>query len=129
MIVGMGTDIVELARMDAAIKRGGENFLRRFCTERELREAKGGIAFYAGRWAAKEAASKALGCGIGAGCSFTDIEVSNDRHGAPVLQCHAPAALELEKRYPHLNWHLSISHEHAYAVATVIIESVDGGSL
>ncbi len=123
MIVGMGTDIVELARLDAAIKRGGEAFLRRFCTERELREGKGRVAFYAGRWAAKEAVSKALGCGIGAGCSFVDIEVSNDRQGAPVLRCHAPAALELEKRHPQLIWHLSISHEHDYAVATVIIES------
>lgn len=128
MIVGMGTDIVELARLDAAIKRGGEAFLRRFCTERELRESQGRLAFYAGRWAAKEAASKALGCGIGNRCAFADIEVSNDRLGAPVLQCHAPAALELQKRYPHLKWHLSISHEHAYAVATVIIESVEDGS-
>ena len=128
MIVGMGTDIVELARIDAAIKRGGDAFLRRFCTDKELLEAKGRLAFYAGRWAAKEAAAKALGCGIGAGCSFRDIEVSNDRRGTPVLQCRAPAALDLEKRHPHLSWHLSISHERAYAVAVVIIESVDDGS-
>ena len=123
MIVGMGTDIVELARLDAAIKRGGEVFLRRFCTDAELRGSGEKLEYYAGRWAAKEATAKALGCGIGARCAFTDIEVVNNIDGAPVLTCRAPAALELAKRHPHLTWHISISHERAYAVAVVMIES------
>ncbi len=122
MIVGIGTDIVELARLESAIKRGGETFLRRVCTEEEIECSGDKLQYYAGRWAAKEAAAKALGCGIGAGCAFTDIEVLNDCHGAPVLTCRAPAALDLEKRHGRLEWHISISHERAYAVATVIIE-------
>ena len=129
MIIGVGTDIVELARLNAAVKRGGELFLRRFCTENELRESGGKLEFYAGRWAAKEAAAKALGCGIGARCSFVDIEISNAADGSPRLRCSAPAFQELKKRYSQLRWHLSISHERAYAIAFVIIEGAPDESL
>ena len=124
MIVGMGTDIVELERLSRAIDRNGEAFIKRFCTEREQRESGGKLEYYAGRWAAKEAVAKALGCGIGADCSFTDIEISNDPHGAPVLICTAAAARSLGERHPDLRWHVSISHERSFAVATVIIESL-----
>lgn len=124
MIVGLGTDIVELDRMNRAIERNGEAFIKRFCTEREQRESGGKLEYYAGRWAAKEAAAKALGCGIGADCSFTDIEISNDAHGAPVLTCTAAAARALCEKHPDLRWHVSISHERSCAVATVIIESL-----
>ena len=124
MIVGMGTDIVELDRLSHAIDRNGEAFVKRFCTEREQRESGGKLEYYAGRWAAKEAAAKALGCGMGADCSFTDIEITNDGHGAPLLTCTAAAARALGKTHSDLRWHVSISHEHSYAVATVIIESL-----
>lgn len=125
MIIGIGTDIVELARLEAAITRGGEAFLRRVYTAAELSETKDRLEYLGGRWAAKEAAAKALGCGIGAGCSFADIEVIDDDAGAPTITCHAPAAVRLAEHCGSLRWHVSISHEHAYAVATVIIE--DGG--
>ena len=126
MIIGMGTDIVELARVEAAIARNGEAFLRRVYTEKELAEAGGRRERLGGRWAAKEAAAKALGCGIGAMCSFTDIEISDAPSGAPMLSCDAPAAKLLAEKYRELRWHVSISHEHAYAVATVIVEAPDG---
>lgn len=124
MIIGMGTDIVELDRLEAAIARNGEAFLRRVYTAGELDEARGRRERLGGRWAAKEAAAKALGCGIGADCSFTDIEIAAGPSGAPVLQCRAPAALRLAELHRELRWHVSISHERAYAVATVILEAL-----
>ena len=122
MIIGIGTDIVEIARIKAAIERNGEDFLRRVYTAAELDEAGERIERLSGRWAAKEAAAKALGCGIGGGCAFTDVEISDAPSGAPTLRCQAPAALRLKERCRNLRWHVSISHERAYAVATVIIE-------
>jgi holo-[acyl-carrier protein] synthase len=124
MIVGIGTDIVDMGRLREVLARHGEVFTGHVYTEREQREAGGRIEYYAGRWAAKEAAAKALGCGMGATCSFTDIEISNDPHGAPVLNCTAGAALELAKKHHSLRWHVSISHERSCAVAIVIIESI-----
>ena len=123
MIIGIGTDIVELARLGKAIKHGGDAFLKRVYTPKELDEGQLRLEYLGGRWAAKEAASKALGCGIGSGCAFTDIEISSDSSsGAPVLNCTAPAARSLKEHHRGLRWHVSISHEHAYAVATVIVE-------
>lgn len=125
MILGMGTDIVDLTRLDAAIERNGEAFLRRVYTADELSEARGRREYLGGRWAAKEAAVKALGCGIGGECSFTDVEVIDAPSGAPVLKCRAEAARSLAERHGGLRWHVSISHERAYAVATVIIEAAE----
>lgn len=124
MIVGIGTDIVDTGRLHDALARNGDAFIKRIYTEREQRESGGRLEYYAGRWAAKEAAAKALGCGMGATCSFTDIEISNDPHGAPLLNCTAVAALELAKKHHSLRWHVSISHERSCAVAVVIIESI-----
>ena len=124
MIVGMGTDIVDTGRLRDVLARNGEAFIGRIYTEREQHESGGRVEYYAGRWAAKEATAKALGCGMGALCSFTDIEISNDPYGAPVLNCTAAAALEMEKKHTTLRWHVSISHEHSFAVAVVIIESI-----
>ena len=122
MIIGIGTDIVELARLEQAVKRGGDAFLKRVYTANELEEGRSRLEYLGGRWAAKEAAAKALGCGIGSGCSFTDIEISDSTSGAPALNCTAPASEVLAEHYRGLRWHVSISHEHAYAVAMVIVE-------
>ena len=119
MIVGLGTDIVEIARIEQVINRHGAEFLDRVYTAAEQREGNGRLSYLAGRWAAKESAAKALGCGIGADCAFADIEVLNDELGRPVMTCRAAAA---EKLGNGLRWHVSISHEDAYAVATVIVE-------
>ena len=125
MIIGIGTDIVELDRLKAAVARNGEAFLQRVYTAAELAEAKDRLEYLGGRWAAKEAAAKALGCGIGGGCLFTDIEVADNAAGAPTITCRAPAAVRLAERCGNLRWHVSISHERAYAVATVIIENCE----
>lgn len=121
MIVGLGTDIVEISRMEAALARNGALFRDRVFTAAEQREAGTRLSYFAGRWAAKEAAAKALGCGFGSGCALTDIEVLNDDLGAPHLTCTAPAAQALNGGK--LRFLVSISHEKAYAAATVIIET------
>jgi len=125
MIVGIGTDMVEIARITAMIERYGDAARRRFCTGRELLEARergDSPLFFAGRWAAKEAVSKALGCGIGRDCAFLDIEVDNDPNtGAPHIRLTGGAAATAE-RLGGKRWHISISHEAKYAIATVLLE-------
>lgn len=118
MIVGHGIDLQELAAIEKALaKQSG--FAERVLTERELRrfsELKGRrqIEYLAGRWAAKEAFSKALGTGIGR-LTCRDIEVLSDEKGAPYL-----ASPEM----PHKVW-VSISHSGNFAQASVIVEERD----
>ncbi|MBR7131046.1 MAG: holo-ACP synthase [Lentisphaeria bacterium] len=122
-IVGLGTDIVELRRIEAVMTRFARQFRERIYTPAELAlaESKNNhIAYFAGRWAAKEAVSKALGCGIGEACAFTDIEILNDEKGRPVMTLanaakRTAAALNVD------SIKISISHENKYAVATVIL--------
>ena len=121
MILGLGTDIVEIGRISAVAERHGEHFAARVFTAGETAQAHGRVSYLAGRWAAKEAAAKALGCGIGEKCALTDVEVLDDADGAPRLFCSAPALESFGGKS--LCWHVSISHEREYAVATVILES------
>ena len=121
MIIGVGTDIVGIERIAAVLSHHGEHFAERVFTANETAQAHDRISYFAGRWAAKEAAAKALGCGIGERCALTDIEVIDDAAGAPRLFCTAPALKDFAGKT--LRWHVSISHEKAYAVATVILES------
>ena len=123
MILGIGTDIVEIERIAAVIARHGEHFAERVFTPDETAQARDRISYFAGRWAAKEAAAKALGCGIGEMCALTDVEILDDAAGAPHLGCTAPAVKHFAGRT--LRWHVSISHEKAYAVATVILEDAE----
>lgn len=121
MIKGTGVDIVEIPRIAKAFERA--SFVARVCTPLEIAagERKKSAAYWAGRWAAKEAFAKALGCGIGKDCRFQDIEITNDVSGAPRLNCSGAAAEKL-KRLGANNIHLSISHSRDCAVAMVIIE-------
>ena len=124
MIAGIGTDIVEIQRVAASLQRFGNAFRNRVFTPAELEEAhrrNETPSFYAGRWAAKEAAAKALGCGIGEQCAFTEIEILSGEHGAPRLTFSGRAA-ETAARLGTKQFHISISHERAYAVAFVVLE-------
>lgn len=114
MIVGIGIDIIELARIEKFIEQ--EKFIARMLTEREKTlfaslSGRRKVEFLAGRFAAKEAYAKALGTGIGKKVSFQDIEVVNDEYGKPMVV--APTEHQV---------HVSISHSREYAVAQVIIE-------
>jgi len=122
MLAGIGNDITECARIQQALERHGNSFLNHFLTAREQAESGGKLSYYAGRWAAKEAVSKALGCGIGEHCAFTDIEILNNPAGKPEAVLSGAA----EKTARDLNAvriHISISHERQYAVAVAVLET------
>ena len=121
-IIGLGTDIVEMQRIADVLSERGETFKKRLLTEAEnnLPSKRDEVIFCAGRWAAKEACSKALGCGIGKQCSFTDIEILNALSGQPEITLKG-AALARFEQLGGKTICLSISHERHYAVATVII--------
>ncbi len=125
MIVGIGTDIIKIDRMTALFERHGKAFVDRIFTDDEKTEAttrKNPIEYYAGRWAAKEAVSKALQCGIGKNCSWHDINIKNTPEGNPQLFLIGSAAAKAAKINA-VNFHVSISHEREYACAMVILEA------
>lgn len=124
-IVGLGTDIAEIERVEKALARSGDAFAKRILTEQELEKfysLKQQGRFLAKRFAAKEAASKALGTGIAQGVTFHDFTISNNEFGAPVLTL-SNKAFEIAQAKQINAIHLSISDERHYAVATVIYES------
>jgi len=112
----VGTDIVEIERVRKSIDRFGDKFKDRFLTASEIDRVES-ISSIAGLWAAKEAISKALGCGIGRDLSFLDITIEKDSRGAPYFEL-SPKAQELH----HIkSSSLSISHDGGFAIAVVII--------
>ncbi|KAB2825649.1 holo-ACP synthase [Aliivibrio finisterrensis] len=124
-IVGLGTDIAEIERVEKALSRSGDAFAERILSQSEFEQyqsLKQKGRFLAKRFAAKEAASKALGTGIAHGVTFHDFSVSNDENGKPILELMGKA-LELSQKMDVSHIHLTISDERHYAVATVIFES------
>jgi holo-[acyl-carrier protein] synthase len=124
-IVGLGTDIAEIERVEKALSRSGDGFARRILTEAEFAlftQRKQKVRYLAKRFAAKEAASKALGTGIAKGVSFQHFSILNDDNGKPHLTLTGKA-LEIAQTLQVSAIHLSISDERFYAVATVILES------
>jgi len=125
MIVGLGLDIAEIDRIEAAIMRHGAPFLERLFTPREVaycESHKGKYERYAARFAAKEAAMKALGTGWSRGVRWRDIEVTREPSGKPTLRLEGVAA-EIAKRMGVRNISLSITHSGNLALAEVIFES------
>lgn len=125
MIIGLGIDIAEIDRLAAAIERHGEHFLRRVFTPAEIaycERHRDRAERYAGRFAAKEAAMKALGTGWRRGVRWVDVEVLRAPGGKPVLQLHGAAA-EAAQKLGVKNAVLSITHSGNLALAEVIFES------
>ncbi len=124
MIVGTGVDIVEVPRVAASIERFGERFLRRIFTADEIRYCKSkrnAAERFAARFAAKEAALKAIGTGWRKGVAWTDVEVQRVPGGRPTLKLTGVAAayaLALGMKRASL----SLSHTADHAVAQVILE-------
>lgn len=121
---GLGTDIVEIARIEHSLQRS-PRLVQRVLTEREqqiYQTHPQPARYFAKRFAAKEAAAKALGTGIGRGISFQHFEVSNDANGRPELVLLEQAALLAAELGIIKTW-LSISDEQSYACATVVLES------
>lgn len=122
MISGIGTDIVQLDRMRAALDRRGDALARRLLADDEWQRYQthpDRARFLSKRFAAKEAALKALGTGLRNGISWHDVSVANDANGKPRL-CFSGVAGQLVAAS---RCHLSISDEQDYALAFVIIES------
>ncbi len=123
-ILGIGTDIVEIERIEAVVARSGDRFARRILSEGEWAQYlrhKQPIRFLAKRFAVKEAAAKAFGTGIRNGLAFACFEVINDRLGKPGLKLHSQAA-ELAASLNVTHIHVTLADERHYACATVIIE-------
>lgn len=122
MILGIGNDIVEIARIEKAIQN--ESFKKRVYTENEIelieKKGAGKFASYAGRFSAKEAISKAMGTGV-RGFSLIDIEILSDELGKPVVNFKN----QLENFMRNKKIELSISHSKEYATAVAILITLD----
>ena len=124
MILGTGIDICEVPRIGASIARFGERFLERVFTAGEIRycqSKKNSTERFAGRFAAKEAAMKALGTGAARGVTWTSIEVTHAIGGRPTLRLHGKTA-ELAEQLGVRRIALSITHTERTAMAMVIFE-------
>lgn len=124
MIVGTGVDIAEVPRIEASIARFGERFLRRVFTDAEIRycEPKANKAErYAARFAAKEAALKAIGTGLRMGISWREVEVARLPGGRPTIAFHGIAG-QFAAKLGVKHAHLSLSHTNEHAIAYVILE-------
>lgn len=113
----IGIDIVSIKRIAAAKARHGDLFLHKFLNPSEIELAKSDETL-AGFWAAKEAISKALGCGIGAEFGFGDATIYKDNKGAPKIKFNT----EILYKFNIKNTSLSITHDGGFAIAAVIIE-------
>ena len=125
MIYGVGTDLVEIGRIEKALERFGERFAKRILCEPELRRFKvhrKPAAYLAKRFAAKEAFTKALGTGIHAPANWHGVWVVNARSGKPSLE-FSIALNELMKQRKITQSHLSLTDERGMAAATVILET------
>lgn len=125
MIVGLGLDIAEIDRIEQAIARHGAPFLERIYTPREAsycESHKNKFERYAARFAAKEAAMKALGTGWRRGVRWRDIEVGRDPSGKPTLHLEG-AARRIADQLGVKNISLTITHSGNLALAEVIFES------
>ena len=124
MIIGVGVDIAETERFEKIYARYGERIARRILTKNEQDEfgrRNYPASYLATRFAAKEAAAKALGTGFGCGVSYKSIEVNNDNKGKPMLK-FINAALQLAQQKQVSKVFVSLSDEKHYAVAMVILE-------
>ncbi|MEO8716697.1 MAG: holo-ACP synthase [Burkholderiales bacterium] len=124
MIYGVGTDLIEIPRIERALSRFGLRFAQRVLCEPELHRFKSHAkpaAYLAKRFAAKEAFTKALGTGIRAPANWHGVWVSNLRSGKPQLEFSAPLAALLEARGIRRT-HLTLTDERDLAAATVILE-------
>jgi holo-[acyl-carrier protein] synthase len=125
MIVGTGVDIVETERIAQAFERHGERFTRRLYTPGEIdycERFKNKAERYAARFAAKEAAFKALGTGWGEGVRWLDVEVTHQPSGKPELLLTGRAG-QLARELGVARTAVTISHSDRYVVAQVIFES------
>ena len=130
MILGIGSDLCNIERIEATLARHGDRFKDRVFTEAEQKKAdsrpRAVAATYAKRWAAKEACSKALGTGLRMGIAWKDMAVTNLRSGQPVMHVTGWAAERLRAMTPEGHEaviHVTLTDDHPWAQAFVVIEA------
>ncbi len=132
MIIGIGSDLMDIRRIEKSLERYGERFVQRIYTEVEQARSEGRrarAASYAKRFAAKEACAKALGTGISQGVFWRDMGVANLPGGKPTMQLSGGALARLEKLLPaghRAAIHLTITDDYPLAQAFAIIEALPG---
>lgn len=124
-ILGVGTDVVSIARIEEIYTKFGNKFLYKNFHDLEINDFKKlsenkKIPFLAKRFAGKEAVSKACGVGIGQHISFKDIAIINNELGAPIVKIFDQGTLELKN----FNLHISLSDDYPIAVAFAVLESM-----
>ena len=130
MILGIGTDLTNIQRIEGTLERFGDRVQYRVFTETEPRKAERRLdvaGTYAKRWAAKEACSKALGTGLAMGIAWKDMSVSNLRSGQPVMHVTGWAKERLDGMTPEgfeAVIHVTLTDDHPWAQAFVVIEAV-----
>ena len=130
MIIGIGSDLCDISRIEQTLARFGERFTHRVFTTEERRKAEGRAniaATYAKRFAAKEACAKALGTGFSRGVFMKDMGVVNLRSGAPTLKLEGGALERLKAITPpghEAKIHLTLTDDHPMAMAVVLIEAL-----
>lgn len=123
MILGVGTDIMEVNRIAKAHRRWGDRFSEKILSPFEMErmhKRKDSLGFLARRFCAKEAVSKALGTGMKSGVSFTQIEIRHDKQGAPQVKLSG-RALDVFHTRKATDLKLSISDEKSYALAFAVL--------
>jgi len=130
MILGIGTDLANIDRIQKTIDRFGQRFKDRVFTPIEQNKAekrKDIVGTYAKRWAAKEACSKALGTGLAMGISWKDMSVSNLETGQPIMELTGWAAKKMSDMTPEgyeAIVHVTLTDDHPWAQAFVVIEAL-----
>lgn len=130
MILGIGSDMVSIERIEATIQRFGVRFVQRVFTETEKKTAEyraATVETYAKRWAAKEACAKALGTGLRMGVAWKEMSVRNLSSGQPQMDVTGGARARLARLTPagHVaKIHVTLTDDHPWAQAFVIIEAV-----
>ena len=132
MILGVGLDIVEIKRIQDSVEKFQDKFEKRIFTDFEIETSKKfshlqkKYSYFAKRFAAKEAFSKAIGLGIGRGIEFVDIEIKNDKSGKPIIKLSQKAEIFLKKHFQNSNFKidLSLTDEKEIAQAIVIISKI-----
>jgi holo-[acyl-carrier protein] synthase len=125
MVIGLGSDLIEIARIAASIERFGDRFLHRVFTTGEIaycRRKKNAAESFAARFAAKEAGAKALGTGISNGIAWPEIEVRREPSGRPTLHFSGRARLRADALGVSRT-SLTLTHSRELAMAVVIVES------
>ena len=131
MIVGVGADLTDIRRIEKTLRRFGDRFRARVFTDLERARSErraDAAASYARRFAAKEACAKALGTGMRGGVFWKDMGVVNARSGRPTMVLTGGAAARLASLIPRSGRamiHVSLTDDHPYAQAFVIIEAID----